>query len=461
MLDTRTTPSAGLRLLGLSTGFFMVLLDSSILNVALPDISASLGGTLTGQQWTVSAYVIAFGALLLSSGALADRFGAGRVFRLGLIAFAAASLLCALAPSLPLLVLFRAFQGAAAAAIPASTLSLLGALYPAPAARARAVGTWAVLTGLGFAAGPLVGGLLVDLGGWRTIFLVNLPLALLGLALTATFRNAATPSPTFPAAASSVPPLGPAERPAAPSLPTTPLDWRSQTAAVVTLGLLTAAVLERSALLGLLTLLALPILLLTERRSPAPAFPPRLLQIRRLRRVTLLGTAQQFVMASVLFTLGLYFLQARHLTPGQTGLALLPYTIGPATIGPLVGRLVAARGPELPTRLGLTLGATGTALTALAILTGAPLALLMTGLLIAGLGTPLTLVPLTAMTVAAAPPGTGGVAGGLFNAFRQVGAALGVAGLGGLVALFDPVEGTATALALGAAVLAGAAVLRP
>jgi DHA2 family methylenomycin A resistance protein-like MFS transporter len=438
-LETRAGSGGGLsasplRLAGISLGYLMVLLDSTILNVALPDISSSLGGSVAGQQWTVNAYTVAFAALLLSSGAFSDRFGAARVFRFGIISFAVMSLLAALSPTLWALILLRGLQGAAAAAIPASTLALIGQLYPEPVARAKAVGLWAALTGIGFASGPLVGGVLVDLAGWRVIFLINLPLALLGLVLTGSLG---LNSPTG----------------------ARPIDWRSQLAAVAFLGLLTDTAIELSGDPGAAILpavgavIALVALIMAERRSTAPAFPGVLLKIRTINTALLAGLAVQFAMAGGLFVLGLHFLEYRHFSPTLAGLAFLPMTIAPV-LGPLVGRVIGRYGNRRPALAGVSLSTAGNVILGIAVLADAPYSVVMVGLFISGLGLPFTLVPLTSQIVGAAPAGTGGVVGGLFNAARQMGGTLGVAVMGGILAAFGTGQGAGTALLVAAAVSA-------
>ncbi|GAB3666715.1 MFS transporter [Actinocorallia lasiicapitis] len=417
------------RLVGLSLGFFMVLLDSTILNVALPDLSADLGGGVAAQQWTVNAYLVAFGALLLSSGAITDRYGATRVFRFGLAAFAVASLLCALAPTIGALVVLRGLQGATAAAVPVSTLALMGAMYPDAKLRARALGVWAALTGLGFAAGPLLGGVLVAAGGWRSVFLVNLPFAVAGLLLS---RE-----------------LGVTDR-----TRQVRLDWRSQLVAIAALALLTDTVIQapegRALLPGLLTALAFAVLFAAERRSPAPALPPLLLSVHDVRTAVLAGAAVQFQMAGGLFVLGLHFLDARRFGTVEAGLAFLPLTIAPL-FGPLVGRLIARIGPRPTIRIGLTVAFGGNVLVGAGILAEAPFPMLVAAFTVLGFSVPLNMIPLTAQLVSAAPPGTAGTAGGLFNGIRQVGGALGVAVRGAIVAAWGPVDGTGYALLTSAA----------
>ncbi|WP_037366194.1 MFS transporter [Nakamurella lactea] len=424
--------SARRLMVGISLGYFMVLLDSTILNVALPAIAVDLGGSVTGQQWTVSGYLVTFGALLLSAGAVADRFGARRVFLLGTALFGVTSLLCAVAPNLLLLILFRALQGAAAAMIPSSTLSLIGGLFPDPGARHRAIGSWALITGMGFAAGPLIGGLLLSIGPWHLVFAVNVPAALVAVLWCR-------------------------------SLPATPrgsgrLDPGTQCAAVLAGGLVINAVIQlgsdaRHWWWTLPALAGLALVVLTERRSSAPALPRPVLRVPEVRQAVLSGFGIQLVMSGALFVLGLQLIDHRGMTPAVAGVALLPYLVGPL-FGPLVSRLVATRGSRLPLLAGLVATAGGMTIAGLAVLLNVPLWLLLVGLLIAGPGLPLTLVPLTSQVVGGAPNGAGGVAGGLFNASRQLGGALGVAALGSFVRAWGPADGTGWALLAAAAVAA-------
>ncbi|ETK37481.1 MFS transporter, partial [Microbispora sp. ATCC PTA-5024] len=173
----RTAPAFA----AVAAGNFLVLLDTSILNVALPDLRRDLQAPVAALPWAVDAYTVVFAGLLLASGSLADRWGPRRVYRVALAAFGLVSLLCAAAPGAGALIGARALLGVAAAGLVPASLAVLAALYPEPARRARAVGAWAAVTSLGLISGPVLGGVLVALGGWRLVFLVNPPVALLAL----------------------------------------------------------------------------------------------------------------------------------------------------------------------------------------------------------------------------------------------------------------------------------------
>ncbi|MEU4573959.1 MFS transporter [Nonomuraea sp. NPDC023979] len=397
-----------MKLLGVCLAYFLVLLDTTVLTIALPDLRASLGGSVAGQQWAVNAYTVAFAATLLTGGAVADRYGAARVFRAGVAAFGLLSLACAAAPALGVLVGARAALGVAGALCVGGSLGLLAELYPAPAARARATGVWAAATGTALAAGPLLGGLLVELAGWRAVFLVNAPLAALGLLALRGVRS-------------------PAGR--------RPVAWAAQALACLTLALLAHAATTRSAA-ALAAAAALPAATLLVRRgvvsartgrrdagSAADATPPGL--VRAVWPELVAGAAANFAFAGALFVLTLFLQDVRHLTPMAAGLAFLPLTL-PMTVNPLLtGRIVARYGARPPILAGLALLTAGLAGLAL---TDA----LVPWLLVTGTGLSLCLPALVAGVIAGAPPGTAGTAGGVLNAARQAGATLGVAVLAGL-----------------------------
>ncbi|MGC0419971.1 DHA2 family methylenomycin A resistance protein-like MFS transporter [Embleya sp. AB8] len=393
----------------------MVLLDLTVLSVAEPDLADSLGGSVAGLQWAVSGYTVVFGALLLTAGAVADRFGAHRAFRAGILLFGLGSLLSAGAPDLWTLVALRGLLGVAAAACVPASMAIVTTLYPVPAERARAVAVWAALSGAALAVGPIAGGLLVDAFGWRAIFLINVPLAAVTLALTA----------------------GRAVRCARG---TRPIDWTSQLAACVALGLATDALIAagsgggpHAAGSGAGALLAGLLFVASERRSAHPVLTPAILRSRATVSALLAGAAVNFAMTGLLFVLPLLFRQSLHMSPLQTGVAFLPMTV-PFAVNPLLtGRIVARSGPRTPMLAGLGLLASGCLVFAVAVLTGSAYPVLAIGLVCTGFGVSFALPALVTTVVTTAPEGTAGAAGGLLNAVRQIGATLGVAGMGAFV----------------------------
>ncbi|MGK5558942.1 MFS transporter, partial [Actinomadura kijaniata] len=305
-------------LLGVSLGYFMVLLDMTVLAVAEPDLAASLRTSVAGLQWATTGYTVAFGALLLSAGAVADRYGAHRVFRCGVAAFGAVSAVSAFAPTLGALVAARVVLGVAAAACVPASLALVARLYPDPAERARAVAVWAAVSGAAVAAGPVAGGLLVDAAGWRSVFLVNVPLALLVLGATGG-RGLRCPR---------------GDR---------RIDWAAQAAACAVLALVTDALIAagardgaRAALSGVGALVAVAVFAVLERRSAAPVLPRALLAGRGVRAGLAAGAATNFALNGILFVLPL-LLREHGWGAAASGAAFLPLTLPFVLNPPLTG----------------------------------------------------------------------------------------------------------------------------
>jgi MFS transporter, DHA2 family, methylenomycin A resistance protein len=410
----------------MSLGYFMVLLDTSVLAVAEPALAGALHADVADLQWATTGYTVVFAALLLSAGAVADRHGADRVFRAAVAVFGLGSLLCALAPTIGVLVALRALLGAAAAACVPASLALIAQLNPEPAARTRAVARWAAISGAAVAAGPVVGGALIGPAGWPAVFLLNVPIAVLVLAAT---RGA----PRSPRGGRRI-------------------DWAAQAAACAVLALVTdaliaagAAAWPHAAAAGAAALVAAGVFVRLERRSGAPVLDPALLRAGGVRAGLAAGAAVNFALTGLLFVLPLVLRDRFGLSPLATGLAFLPLTLPFALNPPLTGRLVARVGPRPPVLLGLALVTAAGAALAAAAATGAGYGWLAVGLVLAGLGTSFALPALVGAVVAAAPEGTAGAAGGVLNAARQAGASLGVAAMGGCLALSGPAAAFALA----------------
>ncbi|MEV6444661.1 MFS transporter [Amycolatopsis sp. NPDC051716] len=405
-------------LIGLSLGYFLVMLDTTIVTVALPALSPSL----PAQQWISNGYTLTFAAFLLTAGAWSDRFGAHRVFSVGLVSFATLSGLSALSFSTPMLIALRALLGVAGALLVPSSLSLIAAAYPVPAARAKAMGVWAAVSGTGLVAGPLLGGLLTEAFGWRAIFLVNVPVAAVAWTLS---RSA----------------------PATPARPGR-IDVLGQVSAVAALSTLTYALTESSWVALLLAVTAAAVFVRSQ-RQPEAMLPARLFCKRAFPLGLVAGAIANFGLSGVLFVLSLYFQEKRGYPPSATGLAFLPLTI-PTAFNPIfTGRMVARFGPRIPAVSGFLLMSAGTLTQAYST----SVALSVVALALLGFGVSLAIPSLLAAVVAAAPPELTGTAGGALNASRQTGAVLGVTVLGVLS------SGTSTAFALAAAavvLLAGA-----
>ncbi|CAG7644433.1 Multidrug resistance protein Stp [Paenibacillus solanacearum] len=425
-------------LLGLSLGYFMVLLDTTVVGVALPSIRADLGGGMDGLQWVVNAYTIVFAGLLLSMGALSDKLGARRIYIAGLFVFLAASALTAAASSLGMLIAMRAALGVGGAALLPSSLALIAHAYPEPAARARALGVWAAVTGAAMAAGPVVGGALVDTLGWRSIFLLQVPLAVISWALTS--RLAREPE------------RKPQQR----------LDPIGQVTAFAAIASLSFALMEGDSYgwhspviisaFGI-ALLCAAIFLLAQARGRSPLLPLKMFRSATISAGMLAGMAINIGLSGILFVLPLYLQQVRAWPAHIAGLALLPLTV-PLAFNPLVtGRIVARIGPKLPMTVGFALSALGVLLQAWTS-PDSSYALTFAGLLLVGFGVSCAIPSLIAAVIAAVPKDQTGAASGALNSIRQLGATIGVALFGSMVGAGPTfMDGMQRSLILTAAIL--------
>ncbi|WP_306326528.1 MFS transporter [Streptomyces venezuelae] len=423
--------------LGVATaclGFFLIMLDSTVVNVAAPVIGDEVGGGISGIQWVINAYVLVFASSLLTSGAVSDRIGAVRALGGGLALFGAASLACALAPSLPWLVAARAAQGLGAALILPSSLSLVRESAEDGAARARRITLWAMSGGVAVSAGPVVGGVLTSGLGWQAVFWVNLPLCALGLVL----RGAPASAPRR-----------------------APLDLAGQAAAVVALASLTYAIVED----GPLSRWALPVFglaaagfVLAEIRAPHPVVPATL--ARSARALTAVGTG--FVMNAsffgIVFVFTVYFQQFQDHGPLVTGLMFVPLTALTLVGNLIAGKLMASLGTWRVLALSQGVEAVG-CLALLVAGPGAPPALVLLCFLPIGLGAGATSPPMTTALLDAVDPAHAGAAGGLLGVMRQVGGLLGVAVFGAVISGLGVTSGARLALALCLTMLATSAAL--
>ncbi|MFJ9413667.1 MFS transporter [Streptomyces sp. NPDC101227] len=422
-------------LLAVCAGYFMVILDVTIINVAVPVVGRDLSASLTGIQWITDGYTLVFAGFLLTGGAMGDRLGNRRVFCTGVAVFTASSAACALAPSAPFLVVARLVEGLGAALIVPGSLALLQQSYPAPAARSRAFGLWGSMAGIAASAGPLLGGLLVSTAGWRWVFLINLPVGVVCLLLTLRY---VAPSPRRPGRA---------------------LDWPAQCLVVAAVALLTAALNEAgrrswsdpAVLAGLgLTVMAASALAVRERLARSPALPPSLLRSRALSGGAAIGLLFNFGFYGMVFTASLDFQHQRGFSALGTGVALFPAVAMTMFASVLSGRLARTTGDRPLVVAGMLLAAAGLAGWAAA---GSEPAypLLVAPMMAAGFGTSFALTGSTSTVMGAAPAAYSGTASALFNTTRQIGSATGVA-LGGtlLATATDYNAGTRTSMAIGA-----------
>ena len=396
---------------------FMTYLDNTILNVALPRIQADLRVGLTGLQWIVDAYLLVLGGLMLLSGSLADRFGRRRLFLTGLALFSGGSLGCAGAPGAGWLIAARALQAVGGVLMTPSSLSIVRHVFTDPAQRARAMGVWSMVFGVATACGPLVGGLLVDSLGWRSVFWVNLPIGALAWLL-----------------GRKVLPESRAERPRR-------LDPAGQLLAVLLLVSITGAVIQgpsrgwTSPLIvgaGATAVLALGAFLLVEWRSPEPMLELRYFRLPSFTAATAIAFWTFIVLAGFLFVTTLYLQQARGMSPFRAGLATLPATAAIALAAYSAGHWDARRGPREPLLVGGCLVAAGSGLL-IPVVTTTPYVHLAVAYLLVGLGVGLVNPPITTTAISSMPIDQVGTASAVGATARQTGNALGVAIMGAML----------------------------
>jgi MFS transporter, DHA2 family, methylenomycin A resistance protein len=416
--DVRPRDPAGptaFALISVCLGFFVIQLDVTIVNVALPAIQREIGGSLAGLQWVIDAYTLALASIMLTAGSAADRIGARKVFAYGLTAFAAGSAACAAAPALGVLIAARAIQGLGASALLPCSLALIVHQYPDPRARARALGVWGGMGSLGVALGPVIGGVLVSLVGWRSIFLVNVPVCLLTVVL---LRRYARESP-----------LNPARRTDVPGLLLGVVSLACLTAAFITAGQF-GWLSPAPGVLLVAGVAAAWLLVRAERRQASPMLPLVLFRSREFSGAIGVGVLFNMLIYGSLLCMSLFLQQARHETVLVTGLLLLPMSVTVGAGSLASGGLTARFGPRPPIIAGLTLAAAGATVVATAGST-ATLWLVIGGSIL-GLVS-LAMPAMTAVVVGAAAPQYAGVASGILNTARQSGGALGVAVLGSLL----------------------------
>ncbi|MFJ8584373.1 MFS transporter [Streptomyces sp. NPDC093595] len=403
---------------------FLVGLDTTIVNVGLPAIGHGLRTGTRGLEWTVDAYTLALAGCLISSGALADRFGRRRVFRTGLAVFGAASLVCAVAPSLGVLVAARAAQGIGASMLSPVALAIVVNAMPDPRERARAIGVWASVFGLSMAAGPVTGGALIEAFGWRSVFWINAPVIAAALVLTALFVPESR--------------AGRARR----------LDLPGQVLLTVVIGVSVGVLIEgprigwtSPAALALYAsaVVAAVAFVRVESRRPEPLMDVRLF-LRPVFSGAVLGAVAVFVALNVTLLLTTLYLQhARGWTPLAAGAATLPMAAGATFCAPWSGRLVGRLGPRPPLALagGFT---TAGGLCLVGLDRHTSVWLLLSAYLLIGIGFGFANAPITNTAVSGLPADRAGVAGAITSTARQFGSALGIAVAGGLVAAAGPAE---------------------
>jgi EmrB/QacA subfamily drug resistance transporter len=396
---------------------FIVGLDSTIVNVALPSIGRDLHSSVSGLQWTIDAYTLVLASLLMFSGSTADRIGRRKTFQMGLALFTLGSLLCSLAPGLGWLVAFRMLQAVGGSMLNPVAMSIITNTFTDAAERARAIGVWGGVFGLSMALGPVTGGALVDSVGWRGIFWVNIPVGIAAIVLTALFV-----------------PESRSERHRRP-------DPLGQLLIIVLLASLTYAIIEgpgsgwaspEIVSLFAVAAAALALFLPYERRRGDPLIDPRFFRSAPFSGATAAAVSAFAALGGFLFLNTLYLQDMRGFSPLVSGLYLLPMAATLAVCAPLSGRIVASRGARFPmVTAGIALIAGGVLMTRLA--DGTSTGFLLISYIVFGAGLGLVNAPITNAAVSGMPRQQAGVAAAVASTSRQVGTSLGVAVMGSVL----------------------------
>jgi EmrB/QacA subfamily drug resistance transporter len=398
-------------------GLFMIMLDNTVVNVALPTIQRQLGAGLSELEWIVSGYALTFASLMLTGGKLADLFGRRRVFIVGLAVFSGSSLACALAPSAGFLIGARVIQGAGAAMMNPATLSIISAAFP-PRQRGTAIGIWAGVSALALAIGPLVGGLLTEHVSWSAIFYVNVPIGLVAIAASLLLIDESRDTTH-------------GQRPDLPGLLSSAVGLFA-----VTYGLIEASTYGwgSARIVGAFAVAAtaLAAFVLLERHQRAPMLDLGLFRNGTFAGANLLLLLVALAMFGVFFFLSLYVQNVLGYSPVEAGLAFLPMTGTIMVVAPLAGRLSDRRGSRWLLTGGMTL-------VAAQLLFFSRLGLdesfwsLVPGMLLGGAGLGAAMAPATAAGLSGVPVDKAGVGSAVLNSSRQLGGSIGIALMGAIV----------------------------
>ncbi|MGH2865992.1 MAG: MFS transporter [Solirubrobacteraceae bacterium] len=407
--------SRGIVLLVMCAGYFLVLLDVTIVNVALPTIATGLGATVSGLQWVVDGYALALAALMLGGGTAGDLRGHKRIVLTGLALFGLASLGCGLAPTTGVLVAFRVVQGVGAALMLPGTLAVITHTYPEPRERAQAIGVWAGIGSVALPAGPLLGGALVAVVGWRAVFFVNVPVVAVAIVVAARVVRES---------------VDPAQR---------RLDVPGIVLGAATLTTVTFAFIQAghggvgAPVVGAIILaVVLAVSFVAVERSRAqPMLPLGLLRRPSFTTANAIAAAMNLATLGLLFVLTLYLQDVRHDSPLVAGLALLPLFAPLSVIAPFGGRITARVGPKWPMTVGLALAAAGVALL-VTLQPGSSYLALLPALLLWGTGLGVLTPAVVAAAIGAVPAERAGLASAVNNTARQAAGAIGIAAFGAL-----------------------------
>lgn len=400
------------------TSLFVVSLDNTIVNLALPSIQRDFDASVSALQWTIDAYTLTIACLLMLAGSTGDRIGRRRVFQTGLVLFGIGSLLCSVAPDVGSLIAFRALQAIGGSMLNPVAMSIITNTFTDRQERARAIGVWGGVLGVSMALGPVVGGVLVDSVGWRSIFWINVPIVVAAVVLAARF----VPESRAPRARR--------------------FDPYGQVFVILALGGVTFGIIEGPGhgwgsplIVGCFVVAAVATVLfvVVESRRRDPLIDPRFFRSAPFSGATVTAVCAFAALAGFLFLNALYLQNVRGFSPLHAGLLTLPMAVMTGLLPPLAGRLVGSRGPRIP----LLVGGAGITLAALILMVvignDTPIGLLVLAYVVFGIGFGMVNAPITNTAVSGMPNTQAGVAAAVASTSRQVGSAMGVAVLGSLV----------------------------
>ncbi len=417
MAAVRFTSRQRLTLLATSVGLFMIYLDATIVNVALPDIQENFDAGEQGLQWVVAAYSLTMGMFIMSAATLADQRGRRKTYIAGTALFSVASALCAIAPSLFVLNLGRGLQGVGAATVNVASLAIVSAAFPNPKNKARAIGLWTGIAAVGLAIGPTAGGFLTETFGWRSIFLVNVVIGAVGILMARAFVDES---------------VDPTKR---------RLDLPGQLLFITAVGALTYGLIEgphtgwlSPLIVGLLVLagVLVAVFIVVELRSPDPMMDVRVFRDRVYSVAIFTLFAILFAVYGLLLVVTQYFQNIRDYSPERAGVLMLAFTVPVIILAPIAGGIAARSGGRRPTLGGLVLLVVGLAIIVIGV--GGPVIVVLVGLALVGGSSGLALTPTTNEAMSSIPADRSGMASGIMSAQRALGSTAGFAIMGSVLA---------------------------